>query len=549
MNILRFIKSHKILTFYVLILITGILIHVFINNPFYEKHDSIKINSFESETILPDNNQTQPNNAKRSEFYVGLKKQLFNNLNENADFSLVVPNVACQAYSVYFNGMLIGSVGDMQAGKSNIEHSVNSFYIDRQTIKDYNLLKISALAENQINSFTPVSIVDATYMPQYAQESNYSFSTNSRIAFGIAIFGFIVCLMLYVVSAPKNSSFLFFSISLLLIAIHTFNYAHIESLPIGYFLFKRIMTACLYACIFFASLGMYKFFFCKADIVIGAIVFAGFLFIVFTVNNAALFKVVHYYNFIIFGVLISWIRTSLKYFKRCDEAKMFFLETALIIIFAAIEIYSTSSGNPPVKGSAFVFAYTFSTVVIILFYREFINKDMQIQIVNNAHKESYLASITDGMTGLYNHRYLAHILRQTVPPFSVAMIDIDDFKDINDNYGHRFGDEIINFLATSLTSNVRSTDYVFRYGGDEFFIIFPGCTAENAKEVLLKLKSIIDSSTPEYENNKIKITFSGGIYYVESMQAVEHIYDKVDNPLYASKKQGKNKVTIYKHNA
>lgn len=548
---MNFISRHKILIFYVLVILIGIIAYIYIYHPYSSKHINsieIKPSQIVSEQYTFEYRMLNYDDPKTATYETFVSKEDFLRLGDDIDYAVIVPQLNSQAYSVYFNGMLLGSVGDIESGRSNIWNSVNSFFIDGGSIKDSNSISFYTLSEYQSGlSSSSVSIIPALAVPEYISSASFFFEGINRIAFGIAVFGFIISFMLYLVSVPKNSSFLFFSIGLLLIGIYTFDYTLIINLPFDYIVYKKLIMCSLYGSVFFASLGMYKFFHCKTDIVAGIILLTGFLFIVFITPDMISFKSVYnYYNPILVVVFISWLRTSIKYFKKTDEAKMFFFGTFTMVILAAVEILSAVIGRVIINGSPLIFAFIFSMTAIILFFREFINKDRQIQIVNNAHKESYLASITDGMTGLYNHRYLAHILSQTPPPFSVAMIDIDDFKDINDSYGHRFGDEIINHLAASLTSHVRSTDFVFRYGGDEFFIIFPGCSAENAKEVLLKIKNKINQNSPKFEDKDIRVTFSGGIYYVESMQAVEHIYDKVDNPLYTSKKQGKNKVTIYK---
>lgn len=546
---MNYLKSHKILFFYVLVITIGVIAYILIYHPHAEQINVIELKP--SNIVSKDQTleyrllkEDEPKEALYETYVDGGE---FIRIGADIDYALVVPKLNCQAYSVYFNGAFLGSVGDTDKGRSNIWNSVNSFFIDGGGIKDVNKIEFDTLAEYHTGfGSSTVSIIPSSALPDFISGAGFFSEGINRIAFGIALFGFIISFMLYLVSVPKNSSFLFFSIGLLLIGFYTIDYTLITKLPFDYIIYKKLIMSSLYFSVSFASLGMYKFFHCKTDLIAGLITIAGFLSFVFITKDMISFKTVYnYYNFILAVVFISWLRTVIKYFKKTDEAKMFFFGTLIIMILAITEIYSTLSGRILIYGSPLIFVFLFSMTAIILFYREFINKDMQIQIVNNAHKESYLASITDGMTGLFNHRYLAHILRQTSPPFSVAMIDIDDFKDINDNYGHRFGDEIINHMAASLTSHVRGTDYVFRYGGDEFFIIFPGCSAENAKEVLLKIKRIINSNSPKYNEKSVSVTFSGGIYYVESMQAVENIYDKVDNPLYTSKKQGKDKVTIY----
>lgn len=392
----------------------------------------------------------------------------------------------------------------------------------------------------------PVMVMSASQFVRHLDTAEYFTAGINYLALGLTLFSFLVSLMLYLFSVPKNTSFLFFSLALLFLGIYTLDYTRISLLPFDYLVYKKLIMGALYSSVAFASLGMYKFFNNRADLAIAIITICGYVPIaLFAADMIAFKSIYNYYNAMIAANLVSWLFTSHKHLRQSDEARMFFLGTVLLLIFTILSMYATLTGYIFILNTPFIYAFIFSMTAAILFFREFLNKDMQIQIVNSAHKESYLASITDGMTGLYNHRYLRHILHQTHPPFSVAMIDIDDFKEINDSFGHRFGDEIIRFLSASLTSQVRSSDYVFRYGGDEFFIIFPGCSAEKAREVVLKIKNKVNENSLKYEEEAVPITFSGGVYFVETRQDVESILDRVDNPLYKSKKEGKNKVTVY----
>ena len=546
---MKLIRRHKILIFYTLILLIGIAIVVSSYYPYMASEKNaliIEPADFTSGKKTLEYRMLNFLEPKRVSYSATVYMHDLDALGSD-HYAIMISQLNCQAYSVYFNGKLLGSIGDMNHGRSNIWNSATHFFIDRSDVQDSNILTIDTLSEYQTGfGSMPLTIVPAFELSHHIYGINSFTEGINRIGFGFAIFGCIIAFMLYLVSIPKNTSFLFFSIALLCLSLYTLDYITIFHIPFDYMLYKKLIMSALYVAVFFASLGMYKFFHNKADLVIGIITLSGFALILFLTSDMIAFKSFYnVYNFVFAAVLFSWLYTSIKHCKKTDEARMFLIGTVLIMVFTIIDIYSTMTGRIISINSPFIYAFIFSMTAVILFFREFVNKDMQIQIVNNAHQESYQASITDGMTGLYNHRYLAHILRQTSPPFSVAMVDIDDFKDINDSFGHRFGDEIIRYLAASLTNQVRSTDFVFRYGGDEFFVLFPGCPAEKAKEIILKVKQKINENSLKYEDEVVPITFSGGVYYVDSIQAVENIFDKVDNPLYKSKKEGKNKVTIF----
>jgi len=119
---------------------------------------------------------------------------------------------------------------------------------------------------------------------------------------------------------------------------------------------------------------------------------------------------------------------------------------------------------------------------------------------------------------------------------SLAMLDIDHFKKINDTYGHQSGDKVLKHLANLMTSIVRKSDIVMRYGGEEFLIFMPNTTKEEAYIVLQKIRSAL---TP---CNNIKYTFSAGI--ADEGETLAEMIKLADEKLYKAKREGRNKVII-----
>lgn len=112
----------------------------------------------------------------------------------------------------------------------------------------------------------------------------------------------------------------------------------------------------------------------------------------------------------------------------------------------------------------------------------------------------YKLATTDGLTELYNHRYFQEQMQRYVShsmryetPFSLIIIDIDFFKKFNDNYGHQSGDAVLRQVAMTLKKNVRTTDIVCRYGGEEMSIILPNTKQEEAIAIAQKLCSMVAS--------------------------------------------------------
>ena len=128
---------------------------------------------------------------------------------------------------------------------------------------------------------------------------------------------------------------------------------------------------------------------------------------------------------------------------------------------------------------------------------------------------------------------------------TLAIVDIDKFKFVNDKYGHKSGDVVLNYLGNLLNKQNSETVYTARYGGEEFVILFIDQTPEKAKEVLEKLKTKLSNKKfKELDNNNV--TFSGGIATCTEIDDETTLFNKADEALYKAKDTGRNKICIYK---
>lgn len=164
-----------------------------------------------------------------------------------------------------------------------------------------------------------------------------------------------------------------------------------------------------------------------------------------------------------------------------------------------------------------------------------------------------LASV-DGLTGLFNKKYLLDTLGVQLlnastsgSPLSLAMIDIDHFKRINDTFGHQAGDQILKDIAGLLSSSVRESDCVCRYGGEEFSVIMPGTPRDRALEVLERIRSGVESMVfCNPENEPLKISVSGGVAsFPDDALKADDLILLSDTALYTAKRTGRNRVLGY----
>jgi two-component system cell cycle response regulator len=159
----------------------------------------------------------------------------------------------------------------------------------------------------------------------------------------------------------------------------------------------------------------------------------------------------------------------------------------------------------------------------------------------------------DPLTGIFNRRYFDNQMQLELKrierfpaPISLAFIDIDRFKNINDTYGHAIGDLVLQAMAHTLQENVRSTDLVARYGGEEFVIIFPNTTGPQSTTLIRNILNIIRSSSiTEHEGQAFNITFSAGVAQWQPGIDVQKWIQTADETMYKAKEQGRNRCLLY----
>ena len=135
-------------------------------------------------------------------------------------------------------------------------------------------------------------------------------------------------------------------------------------------------------------------------------------------------------------------------------------------------------------------------------------------------------------------------LRSNGDPLAIALLDIDDFKKVNDALGHQAGDGALRHLAGLLLGKVREGDTVARYGGEEFVILLPGMTEEQARELLVRAQRELTREVYLHESRRIFITFSAGATRVQPLDSLESAIGRADDAMYQAKNAGKNCVAI-----
>lgn len=171
----------------------------------------------------------------------------------------------------------------------------------------------------------------------------------------------------------------------------------------------------------------------------------------------------------------------------------------------------------------------------------------------NLYAKMESMAVRDGLTGIYNRRYLTHLFQEAMneslvnkSPLSVALFDIDHFKNVNDTYGHLFGDEVIKaFAALAARIAEEYEGFVGRYGGEEFVIIFPGMGLEESYEPVSMVHSRVKEMGLEYNGQPVLVKVSVGITsYPETCSNPNDLLNRADWAMYYSKQSGRDRITI-----
>ncbi|SJZ38082.1 diguanylate cyclase [Selenihalanaerobacter shriftii] len=160
-------------------------------------------------------------------------------------------------------------------------------------------------------------------------------------------------------------------------------------------------------------------------------------------------------------------------------------------------------------------------------------------------------AIRDGLTQLYNHSYFQEALADEInrakrygQELSLILLDIDNFKDFNDTYGHQVGDKVLKELAKNLKSIIRDIDVVARYGGEEFVIILPATSTKGAEDVGFRINESVREMVVKDDGLELNVTVSIGVSTYNQALSQKEFISEADKALYRAKKEGKDRTCI-----
>ncbi len=171
-----------------------------------------------------------------------------------------------------------------------------------------------------------------------------------------------------------------------------------------------------------------------------------------------------------------------------------------------------------------------------------------IQMYEDANRRAR----TDSMTGLVNHRTFydeldreVHRVRRYETDLTLIMVDMDNLKKINDNYGHRAGDAVILHVSQQIQNCIRHSDIAARYGGDEFAVILPNTGLPEALTVAERLGATVSEKPVKFEKQDINVSVSVGMGQFRTNSSLEQFMNEADAALFEAKNSGKNRIQVF----
>jgi len=195
-----------------------------------------------------------------------------------------------------------------------------------------------------------------------------------------------------------------------------------------------------------------------------------------------------------------------------------------------------------------IFYIGFSISLVLVSFIAFV----LIYIIKKYNQQSEYFAHYDTLTEMPNRKNFAirfekifALSKRIEKPLCLLFLDIDNFKAINDNFGHNVGDEVLTEISKIIKTNLRKTDIYARWGGDEFIIIFVGSSAEESLNISNKIRKAIEENLKLHHFVEHAVTISAGLTNISTTDTQDSAISRADKAMYIAKKNGKNRIELY----
>lgn len=462
---------------------------------------------------------------------------------------LVLPFIAGSALQVKINDVLLGYRGDPIDGESTIWNAAHLFVVPPRLLSKTTTVEVEILGRYEAGILrTPYMVNRKTARGRLFWLQFFSHYLVLVLMGASALMGVITIGGSVAIPANRLPRILV-GVGSILASIILMDYALIESLPISFLLFKKIVIGARHlaaAVLVAAAMGFLDR---RRDIL-------GWIFVVVQIvcvlaiflmpGDVIALKRVYSITFFLFLPFLLYVLVLTALTVR-SESRYGIVMFGILVAFATSGLDITSMAFRPDRP----FTSHFGIVVLTVSAAAFVILDLlqHYKLLVREQDRSRLffeASLHDQLTGLYNRRALPLIAGELGPEYSVLAIDLDNFKTVNDTYGHNTGDCALQGTAETIQENLRSGDYVVRLGGDEIVALLRGCSRDRAIQIAEQIEEGM-RSTPISNRPDLYCTASIGVATVTlsgpgGYAELKDGLTRADEALYSAKRAGKARV-------
>lgn len=542
------LKSRLILS--TLFTISGIVISVISFNSIeklYEVRDCIKQGDILVDHLYDDDNEklTIPFffvRPGRHIFYASVGKI-------SSEHPVVyLPYIDGNSIKVYFNNILIGGSGNLFSTNSLRWNRPELFLIPPNLIKDTNTLSIEVNTENTIGIFEPVFLGEFNHIKH--RYYMLFFLNQILTNFNVTLFTIVGLLFLLIpLLIRENYHRAMIGGALIFYGIYNIDYGYIPFLPIPYSLYKKIIISLLYLSVPFYALGFtyefgFKGLFRKTSYLLLILNISLIFVLLSTPNNSVVVRETYLkLNFCVFlgilWILLIFIKKVISSIeeKRFEVYLSYFL-ISLYFPYAFRDVYIlVTNMTHPLLNQNILPIFLFANLMHVLddfaiVYRKFLLERKKAALLE-------LESMRDPLTGALNRRFILKIAEILPDNYAIAILDLDNFKYLNDLHGHLVGDCVLKSFAQEIRKYIRKDDHIVRYGGDEFILMLYKCNMEEARTILEKIHSSLSKYPIKCHNQIVFVSFSYGLADKSQGNTLNDLIKVADKNLYETKKAKK----------
>lgn len=457
---------------------------------------------------------------------------------------LVLPVVAGNALELYFNGIYIGTRGDMSGGRSSIWNASHSFVLPFPLTPGVHTLEVRVRLLYEAGVVESPYITDSRALPFRTRMLLFYNNEMMYIIHGILVILALLFMITGALTLPDGRGKIGFGAAQLLIAFFLLDYTCISSIPISYLAWKKLVSGAIHIALAVLYLSFKPLYGkkpgrpAKALVLLElAIVLALFLLPQDLAELRRLYTFLHMTMFLfICYVLISGIPLLMK------NRRMVILFCGMIFTLA-MSVHDIL-GLVLSRGTVFyshigVLGFILSASLLIIL--DILEQYRSITIEKRRADSFYERSIKDPLTGAYNRTVLDRMDSDFDGDYILVLFDLDNFKRINDSYGHTAGDAVLKNLVAIIREHTRSGDLVVRQGGDEFALVLPSCSPGRAAEITAGIEEAVSRETIESDAGNFSYGCSMGTAARRGEPFAE-IYRMADKELYLRKELRKKRL-------